>query len=102
MALWKERSIAAYLRKRGCTKKVQPRLYCQSVFPPSILLYDMDIALRERNFYMVLVQNIIDGFFHLAVHPELVLHQHPVYYIQVDAVITKILESNRYTLVRQN
>ena len=41
-------------------------------------------------------------FFHLAVHPELVLHQHPVYYIQVDAVITKILESNRYTLVRQN
>jgi hypothetical protein len=33
MALWKGCSLAAYLRKRGCTKKVQPRFILSVSFP---------------------------------------------------------------------
>ena len=39
---------------------------------------DVDVALRIGDFYVVLVERVVDGFFHAAGHDKLLLHKYPI------------------------
>ena len=52
----------------------------------------MNVALRERNFYVVLVEHVID-ILHNSAYGKCLLHYvHPAEHLEVDAVVAELVE----------